>query len=76
MDGINPKFYRQYKDQQQVLDLLTNFRYISRSRYLYSMIYSEVAVQNGYQIKMYLDVLVLSSSIVFKNNYKKRILID
>lgn len=63
----NPLFFR---GKSNIVNLLEEYHRITRARYLFSMIHPEVAVNQGYQVKLYSDVPVPSSSIGFKSTYQ------
>lgn len=63
----NPLFFR---GKANIINLLEEYHRITRARYLFSMIHPEVAVNQGYQVKLYSDVPVPSSSIGFKSTYQ------
>lgn len=63
----NPLYFRGKTD---IINLLEEYHRVTRARYLYSMIHPEVAVNQGYQVKLYSDVPVPSSSIGFKSTYQ------
>lgn len=63
----NPLYFR---GKDNIVKLLEEYHRVTRARYLYSMIHPEVAVNQGYQVKLYSDVPVPSSSIGFKSTYQ------
>lgn len=63
----NPLYFR---GKANIINLLEEYHRITRARYLFSMIHPEVAVNQGYQVKLYSDVPVPSSSIGFKSTYQ------
>lgn len=65
----NPLQFR-YGNKNSVVKLLEDYHRLTRARYLFAMIHPEVAVNQGYQVKLYSDVPVPSSSIGFKSTYQ------
>lgn len=65
----NPLFFRSHP-KDKVVKLLEEYHRVTRARYLFAMIHPEVAVNQGYQVKLYSDVPVPSSSIGFKSTYQ------
>lgn len=63
----NPLYFR---GKDKIIQLLEEYHRVTRARYLFSMIHPEVAVNQGYQVKLYSDVPVPSSSIGFKSTYQ------
>lgn len=63
----NPLYFR---GRDNIVKLLEEYHRVTRARYLFSMIHPEVAVNQGYQVKLYSDVPVPSSSIGFKSTYQ------
>lgn len=65
----NPLSFRR-SPKDKIVKLLEEYHRITRARYLFAMIHPEVAVNQGYQVKLYSDVPVPSSSIGFKSTYQ------
>lgn len=65
----NPINFRSV-DKSIIIKLLEDYHRITRARYLFAMIHPDVAVTQGYQVKLYSDVPVPSSSIGFKSTYQ------
>lgn len=65
----NPINFRSV-DKSTIIKLLEDYHRITRARYLFAMIHPDVAVTQGYQVKLYSDVPVPSSSIGFKSTYQ------
>lgn len=65
----NPLSFRNHP-KDKVVQLLEEYHRVTRARYLFAMIHPEVAVNQGYQVKLYSDVPVPSSSIGFKSTYQ------
>lgn len=65
----NPLSFRN-NPKDKIVQLLEEYHRVTRARYLFAMIHPEVAVNQGYQVKLYSDVPVPSSSIGFKSTYQ------
>lgn len=65
----NPLNFRN-NPKDRIVQLLEEYHRVTRARYLFAMIHPEVAVNQGYQVKLYSDVPVPSSSIGFKSTYQ------
>lgn len=65
----NPLSFRN-QPKDKIVQLLEEYHRVTRARYLFAMIHPEVAVNQGYQVKLYSDVPVPSSSIGFKSTYQ------
>lgn len=65
----NPLTFRK-NPKDKIVQLLEEYHRVTRARYLFAMIHPEVAVNQGYQVKLYSDVPVPSSSIGFKSTYQ------
>lgn len=65
----NPLTFRN-NPKDKIVQLLEEYHRVTRARYLFAMIHPEVAVNQGYQVKLYSDVPVPSSSIGFKSTYQ------
>lgn len=65
----NPLSFRN-NPKDKIVKLLEEYHRVTRARYLFAMIHPEVAVNQGYQVKLYSDVPVPSSSIGFKSTYQ------
>lgn len=65
----NPLSFRK-SPKDKIVQLLEEYHRVTRARYLFAMIHPEVAVNQGYQVKLYSDVPVPSSSIGFKTTYQ------
>lgn len=66
---LNPLSFRK-SPKDKIVHLLEEYHRVTRARYLFAMIHPEVAVNQGYQVKLYSDVPVPSSSIGFKTTYQ------
>jgi hypothetical protein len=61
----NPMVYRELSVGQAIQEL-NLYRTLMRSKYLYAMIHPDVAVSQGFQVKMYSDIPLPTASIGFK----------